>query len=412
MLTISSRGQNMTESPIRKLSKYADQAKKEGKKVIHLNIGQPDIAPPEEVLTEMHHLKLSEISYGPSDGLSLLKQSIQNYYTKRHIQVEEKDILITSGASEAILFVMNAVTDFGDEIITFEPFYANYIGFAIFEGVKIKTIKANIEDNFALPDLSSIEEQISSKTKAILLCNPNNPTGYVYSRKELELLKDIALKYNLYLIVDEVYREFFYDEENSTYGNSVLNFPELKDHAIMLDSISKRYSMCGARVGCIVSKNELVMQTIMKYAQARLCPPTIAQVLANKAYNASDDYLKNVVATYKERRDFLIEGLSEMKNVISSRPMGAFYSMVQLPVTDTDHFAQWLLEEFELDNETLMVAPGSGFYNDPEDGKCEIRIAYVLDKEELKKALAILKQALDVYPYTIKQKANIENDEY
>ncbi len=407
MPTISSRGQNMTESPIRKLSKYADRAKEEGKKVIHLNIGQPDIAPPEEVLTEMHHLELSEIAYGPSDGLQVLKESIQNYYKEKHIQVEKKDILVTSGASEAILFVMNAVTDFGDEIITFEPFYANYIGFAIFEGVKIKTIKASIEDNFALPDLSSIEEQISAKTKAILLCNPNNPTGYVYSREELELLKEIALKYDLYLIVDEVYREFYYDEENSTEGNSVLNFTELKDHAIMLDSVSKRYSMCGARVGCIVSKNELVMQTIMKYAQARLCPPTVAQVLANKAYNVSDDYLNEVVTIYKERRDFLIEGLADIKDVVSSRPMGAFYSMVQLPVNDTDHFSQWLLEEYELNNETLMVAPGSGFYNNPEDGKREIRIAYVLDKEELKKALIILKQALEVYPYTIKKEANI-----
>ncbi len=407
MPTISSRGQNMTESPIRKLSKYADRAKEEGKKVIHLNIGQPDIAPPEEVLTEMHHLNLSEIVYGPSDGLQVLKESIQNYYKEKHIQVEKKDILVTSGASEAILFVMNAVTDFGDEIITFEPFYANYIGFAIFEGVKIKTIKASIEDNFALPDLSSIKEQISAKTKAILLCNPNNPTGYAYSREELELLKEIALKYDLYLIVDEVYREFYYDEENSTEGNSVLNFPELKDHAIMLDSVSKRYSMCGARVGCIVSKNELVMQTIMKYAQARLCPPTVAQVLANKAYNVSDDYLNEVVTIYKERRDFLIEGLADIKDVVSSRPMGAFYSMVQLPVNDTDHFSQWLLEEYELNNETLMVAPGSGFYNNPEDGKREIRVAYVLDKEELKKALIILKQALEVYPYTIKKEANI-----
>ncbi len=407
MLTISSRGQNMTESPIRKLSKYADQAKKEGKNVIHLNIGQPDIQPPAEVLAEMRQLNLSEIAYGPSDGLKPLKKSIQKYYKKNAIELKEKDILVTSGASEAILFVMNAVTDFGDEIITFEPFYANYIGFAIFEGVQIKTIKANIEENFSLPNLSLIEEQISPKTKAILLCNPNNPTGYVYSKKELELLKDIALKHDLYLIVDEVYREFFYDDENSTKGNSVLNFPELKDHAIMLDSISKRYSMCGARIGCIVSRNEKIMQTIMKYAQARLCPPTIAQVLANKAYTISDDYLENVVKIYKERRDFLIDRLSKMEDVMSSHPMGAFYTMVQLPVEDTDHFAQWMLEKFEWNNETLMVAPGSGFYNNPEDGKREIRRAYVLNKKELEKALIILEKALIEYPHIIKEKNKI-----
>ncbi len=403
MLTISSRGQNMVESPIRKLSKYADQAKEKGKRVIHLNIGQPDIPPPAEVLTEMQQLNLSAITYGPSDGLSVLKKSIRNYYHKNRIEVKEKEILVTSGASEAILFVMNAITDFGDEIITFEPFYANYIGFAIFEGVQIKTIKATIEDNFALPNLSLIEKQISTKTKAILLCNPNNPTGCVYSKSELRLLKDIALKHNLYLVVDEVYREFFYDEEHSTKENSILNFPELKEHAIMLDSVSKRYSMCGARVGCIVSRNEKVMQTIMKYAQARLCPPVIAQTLANKAYNVSEEYLKNVVNTYKERRNFLIDSLSKIKGVISSRPMGAFYAMVQLPVKDTDHFAQWMLEEFDYHNETLMVAPGSGFYNNPEDGKKEIRIAYVLKKSELKKALIILEKALEVYPHTIRK---------
>ncbi|MFV0531806.1 MAG: pyridoxal phosphate-dependent aminotransferase [Flavobacteriales bacterium] len=404
MLTISSRGQNMTESPIRKLSKYADQAKKDGKKVIHLNIGQPDIKPPTEVLTEMRQLNLSEIAYSPSDGLSVLKKSIQKYYQKNHIEVREKDILVTSGASEAILFVINAVTDFGDEIITFEPFYANYIGFAVFEGVQIKTIKATIENNFALPDLSLIEKQISPKTKAVLLCNPNNPTGYVYSKNELEILKNIALKHHLYLIVDEVYREFFYEDENSTKGNSVLNFPELKEHAIMLDSVSKRYSMCGARIGCIVSRNEKIIQTITKYAQARLCPPTIAQILANKAYNISEEYLQNVVKIYKERRDFLVDSLSKIEGVISSCPKGAFYLMVQLPVNDTDHFAQWMLEKFDWENKTLMVAPGSGFYNNPVDGKREIRIAYVLNKKELKVALTILEKALKTYPLTEQRK--------
>ena len=398
MLRISNRGINMAESPIRKLSSISNKVKAQGKKVIHLNIGQPDIPPPAEVLEAASNIKIDAIKYGPSDGLPKLKTGIKNYYHRNGIQVDESDILVCSGASEAILFVMNAVTDFGDEILTFEPFYANYIGFAVFEGVNIRTIRANINDDFALPDFDKIEEHISPKTKAILLCNPNNPTGYVYSRQEMEVLRDAALKYNLYLIVDEVYREFFYEEKHSTAENSVLNFPELTEHAIMLDSISKRYSMCGARIGCIVSRNQEVMKTIMKYAQARLCPPAIEQVLATIAYSVDDQYLKNVVAEYKIRRDFLVNRLDKMAGVISSHPMGAFYAMVELPVKDTDEFAKWLLEDFEWNGETLMVAPGSGFYNNPHNGKHQIRIAYVLDIKDLERALIILEEALKVYP--------------
>lgn len=402
MPKVSHRGLNMTDSPIRKLSIFADQAKKKGKKVIHLNIGQPDIVPPAEVLTAIRQLDLSKIIYGASEGWYPLKKSMQQYYQRNDIAIRTKDILVTTGASEAILFVINAVTDFGDEIITFEPFYANYMGFLHFEGVDVKTVQARIEDDFSLPDISLIKKRISPRTKAILLCNPNNPTGYVYSKKEMKFLCNIALKYDLYLIVDEVYREFFYESEHSTKGNSVLNYPGVKNHAIMLDSVSKRYSMCGARIGCIVSRNESVIQTIMKYAQARLCPPTIEQILANHAFQTSNDYLEKVVETYRVRRDFMVERLKRINGVITNRPMGAFYLMARLPVEDTDHFAQWLLEEFEWNNQALMVAPGSGFYNHPEKGKQEIRIAYVLQKKELDIAMTILEKALSIYPFRIK----------
>lgn len=385
----------MPESPIRKLVPYAEMAKKNKIKVFHLNIGQPDIKTPQIALDAIKNNTIEVLAYSRSEGSDTYRTKLASYYQNNNIDVTKDDIIVTTGGSEALLFAMGTIADYGDEIIIPEPFYANYNGFSIASGVKVVPVNSTIENGFALPDISEFEKLITSKTKAILICNPGNPTGYLYSKEEIEKLAVIVKKHDLFLIADEVYREFVYDEADKHY--SVLNNFGLEDYAIIIDSVSKRYSMCGARVGCLVSKNKEVIQTAIKFAQARLSPPTYAQIASEAALDTPQSYFDEVIVEYKERRDTLIAELQKIDGVIVSKPKGAFYCVVQLPIEDADDFAQWILEDFEDNGESIMVAPASGFYSTPGLGKNQIRIAYVLNKEDLIRSVEILKIALAKY---------------
>lgn len=388
----------MPESPIRKLVPFAEDAKKRGTEVIHLNIGQPDIKTPEVALEAIRNFEPTVVAYSHSAGFQSYREGLATYYKNVGLQVEHQNIMVTTGGSEAITISLNSIMDEGDEIIIPEPFYANYNGFSTSAGVIVKPITSSIESGFSLPSISEFEKLITSKTKAILICNPGNPTGYLYSQEELNSLKEIVLKHDLFLIADEVYREFAYDGKKHI---SVLELEGLDQNSIVIDSVSKRYSMCGARIGCIVSKNNELMATALKFAQARLSPPTFGQVAGEAALKTPSSYFTEVIEEYVARRDVLIEGLNAIDGVICPKPTGAFYCIAELPVDDADVFAQWLLEEFSWNNKTVMVAPAAGFYSTPEIGKQQIRIAYVLNTSILKDAISILEEALKVYPGTI-----------
>ena len=385
----------MPESPIRKLVPYADIAKKKGNKVYHLNIGQPDIKTPQVALDAVKNATINVLEYSHSAGFESYRIKLAKYYQDHDLPVNLEDIIITTGGSEALLFAMGSVADLGDEVIIPEPFYANYNGFATASGATVVPVISTLEQGFVLPAISEFEKLITPKTKAILICNPGNPTGYLYSESEMMQLAELVKKYDLFLIADEVYREFIYDESDKHY--SVLNIAGIEDHAIMIDSVSKRYSMCGARIGCIVSKNKELMSTAMKFAQARLSPPTYAQIASEAALETPQEYFDEVKAEYKERRDILVAELLKIEGVKVGTPKGAFYCIVQLPVDNAEHFAKWLLESFEYNKETVMVAPASGFYSTPNMGMNEVRIAYVLKKEDLIKSVKIIKEALSVY---------------
>jgi len=394
MPSISKKGQLMPQSPIRKLVPFAEHAVKNGKSIYYLNIGQPDIKTPEIALQAVKDSNIDVLAYSRSEGSETYRQKISVYYKKHDIDVSHEDIIVTTGGSEALLFAFGSIMDVDDEIIIPEPFYANYNGFSTASGVKVVPVISKIEDNFALPPIEAFEKLITPKTKAILICNPGNPTGYLYAKEEIQKLAAIVKKYDLFLIADEVYREFTYDG-NTHY--SVMQEEGLDEYAIMIDSVSKRYSMCGARIGCLVSKNKSVIQTALKFAQARLSPPTLAQIASEVALETPQSYFDDVIEEYVERRNTLISELQKIDGVKVAKPKGAFYCIVELPVKNSDNFAQWLLEHFEVDNETIMVAPAAGFYSTPGVGLNQIRIAYVLNKERLIKSVHILKEALKVY---------------
>ena len=384
----------MPESPIRKLVPFAEGAKKKGKTVFHLNIGQPDIESPKLAINAIHNFNHKVVEYSHSAGFESYRKGLATYYQKLGIDIDYNDIMVTTGGSEALLFGLNSCLDNGDEIIIPEPFYANYNGFSISAGVKVKPITTSINDGFALPAIEEFEKLITPQTKAILICNPGNPTGYLYSKEELETLRDIVIKHDLFLFADEVYREFCYD--GNTH-HSVLNIEGLEQHTVVIDSTSKRYSMCGIRVGCLISKNKELMATALKFAQARLSPPTFGQVAGEAALSTPQSYFDEVSTEYVQRRDLLIEGLNKIEGVICPKPKGAFYCIAQLPVDDADKFAQWLLEEFDYEGKTLMVAPAAGFYSTPNTGANQVRIAYVLNQEALTQAIVCLEKALEVY---------------
>jgi len=385
----------MPKSPIRKLVPFAETAKESGKKIYHLNIGQPDIKSPEIALEAIHNFSDKIVEYSHSAGFKSYRRGLSSYYQKLGIDVDHNDLMVTTGGSEALLFALNSCLDEGNEIIIPEPFYANYNGFSISSGVKVKPITTSINNGFALPKIKEFEKLITPETKAILICNPGNPTGYLYSKEELETLRDIVIKHDLFLIADEVYREFVYDG-NKHY--SVLNINGLEQNTVVIDSTSKRYSMCGIRVGCIVSKNKEMMTTALKFAQARLSPPTFGQIAGEGALKTPQTYFDEVSAEYVSRRDLLVEGLNKIEGVICPKPKGAFYVIAQLPVDDSDKFAQWLLEDFDLNGETIMVAPAAGFYFSPNMGGNQVRIAYVLNKQSLQNAINCLQEALKIYP--------------
>ncbi|MBT8316179.1 MAG: pyridoxal phosphate-dependent aminotransferase [Lutibacter sp.] len=394
MPKISHKGKKMPESPIRKLVPFAESAKKRGVNVFHLNIGQPDIKTPDIALEAIKNNTIEVLAYSRSEGSDEYRQKLANYYQQHDINVAANEIIITTGGSEALLFAMGSVCDPGDEIIIPEPFYANYNGFSTASGVQIVPVISKIEDNFALPPIEEFEKLISSNTKAILICNPGNPTGYLYSKEEIQKLAEIVKQYDLFLIADEVYREFVYD---NVQHQSVLSNFGLEENAIIIDSVSKRYSMCGARIGCLVSKNKDVISTALKFAQARLSPPTFAQIASEAALETPQSYFDEVTVEYKARRDLLISELGTIEGIKVASPKGAFYCVVELPVDNADKFAQWLLEDFNVNNETVMVAPAAGFYSSKGFGTKQIRIAYVLKKEDLIAAVKILKAGITEY---------------
>lgn len=384
----------MPASPIRKLVPYAEKARANGVEVIHLNIGQPDIESPPQAMEAVRNHGLKVLEYSRSEGSDAYRQKLADYYAGYGISITKEQILITTGGSEALSFVMGCVADPGDEIIIPEPFYANYNGFAVAMGLKVVPVPSSIEENFALPPIGSMESLITPRTRAILLCNPGNPTGYLYTPEEIRSLADLVRKHDLFLIADEVYREFTYD--GATHY-SILREPGLESHAVVVDSVSKRYSMCGARIGCLISRNPAVMQTALKFAQARLSPPTFAQIASEAALDTPPAYFEAVIKEYTERRNVLMEALGQIPGLKVARPRGAFYCMVELPVANADDFAQWMLEHFQWEGATVMVAPAAGFYASPGLGKNQIRIAYVLDKDRLRKAVHILAAALKTY---------------
>jgi len=394
MPKISQKGQLMPESPIRKLVPYAELAYKKGKTVYHLNIGQPDIKTPQVALDAVKVHSLDILAYTRSEGSEEYRKKIAEYYKKNNIHVSHEDIIVTTGGSEALLFAFGSIMDSDDEIIIPEPFYANYNGFSTASNIKVVPVISKIEDNFALPAIEEFEKLITPKTKAILICNPGNPTGYLYSKDEIKKLAQIVKKHDLFLIADEVYREFVYDG-NEFY--SIMQEEGLEDYAIMIDSVSKRYSMCGARIGYLVSKNKNVIKTALKFAQARLSPPTLAQIASEAALQTPQSYFDEVIDEYVKRRNILINELEKIEGVKVAKPNGAFYCIAELPIKNADKFAQWLLETFDYNNETVMVAPAAGFYSTPGVGLNQIRIAYVLNETSLIKAVKILGEALKVY---------------
>ncbi len=394
MPTISKKGVNMPESPIRKLVPYAEEAHKQGKTVFYLNIGQPDIKTPTVALEAIKSNTLDILAYSRSEGSENYRIKIAAYYKRNSIHVTHSDIIVTTGGSEALLFAFGSIMDEHDEIIIPEPFYANYNGFSTASGVNVVPVISKIEDNFALPPIEEFEKLITPKTKAILICNPGNPTGYLYSKEEIKKLASIVKKHDLFLIADEVYREFVYD---GISHYSILQEPGLEEHAIVIDSVSKRYSMCGARIGYLVSKNKEVIKTALKFAQARLSPPTLAQIASEAALETPQSYFDDVIEEYVKRRNTLIEELEKIEGVKVAKPNGAFYCIAELPVKNTDDFARWLLESFDFENKTIMVAPAAGFYSTPGVGLNQIRIAYVLNEESLKTSVKILAEALKVY---------------
>ena len=396
MPKISVKGEALPDSPIRKLSPYADAAKAKGINVYHLNIGQPDIKAPEQALEVVRNNRLDLLPYGSSEGSLDYRKALAGYYAKHNIDLQPEQIIVTTGASEALAFTLNSICDAGDEIIIPEPFYANYNGFAAAASVQVVPVVSLFDDQFKLPQLSSIAEKITQKTRAILLCNPSNPTGYLYTKEEITALGALALEHDLYLIVDEVYREFIHVPEMEHF--SVLELPELQEHAIMIDSVSKRYSMCGARVGAMVTRNKDVLATALKFAHLRLSPATYALMSSEAALGAPDSYLESVVKEYTARKNTLVNALEKIDGVRVSNPTGAFYCMVELPVNDTEDFAKWLLTDFQDNNETVMFAPAAGFYSTPGYGKKEVRIGFVLNEQKLKRAAEILEIALKAYP--------------
>lgn len=394
MPSISKKGQAMPQSPIRKLVPFAEKAYKQGKTIFHLNIGQPDIKTPQPALDAVKNHDLDILAYTRSEGSETYREKIANYYARNSIHVKHDDIIVTTGGSEALLFTFGSIMDVDDEVIIPEPFYANYNGFSTASGVKVVPVNSKIEDNFALPPIDEFEKLITAKTKAILICNPGNPTGYLYSKEEIQKLAAIVKKHDLFLIADEVYREFAYDGDTHY---SILQEDDISENAIIIDSVSKRYSMCGARIGCMVSKNKQVIQTALKFAQARLSPPTLAQIASEAALDTPQSYFDDVIEEYVARRNTLIRELNTIEGVKVANPKGAFYCIAELPVKNSDAFAQWLLEDFDLNGETVMVAPAAGFYSTPGVGLNQIRIAYVLNQDSLKKAVNIIKEALKVY---------------
>lgn len=395
MPNISQRGQIMPESPIRKLVPLSNDAKNRGLKVYHLNIGQPDLPSPAEGLEVLKHIDRKVLEYSPSEGLLSLRQKLEKYYKRFNINVDIDDIIVTTGGSEAVLFAFMACLDPGDEIIVPEPAYANYMAFAISAGAKIVTVPSSIDEGFALPPVEKFEALITPKTKGILICNPNNPTGYLYTQKEMNQIRDIVKKYDLFLFSDEVYREFCYT--GAPYI-SAFHLPGIEDQVVLIDSVSKRYSECGIRIGAIITKHKELKKNVMKFCQARLSPPLLGQIVAEASIDASPDYMLMTYNEYVERRKFLIDGLNKIPGCYSPIPMGAFYTVVSLPVDDADKFCEWCLREFEYEGQTIFMAPASGFYTTKGVGNNEVRMAYVLNKEDLSKALKVLAEALKAYP--------------
>ena len=395
MPNISTRGIEMPASPIRKLVPFAEAAKKRGVKVYHLNIGQPDIKTPECALDAIRNFEQKVIEYSHSAGNESYRKALANYYKGIGVNIEKEEIMITTGGSEAIMFAFLSCLNEGDEVIIPEPFYTNYNGFAVSAGVKVVPIPSSIEDGFALPPIAEFEKKIGPRTKAIMICNPNNPTGYLYSLEELEQLREIVLKHDLYFFADEVYREFCYDGNKH---HSVLKLEGLDNHVVMMDSVSKRYSECGVRIGALLSRNKQVMATALKFGQARLSPPSLGQVAGEASLNTPKDYFDEVYNEYIERRNTVITALNKIEGVIAPMPKGAFYAVIQLPIDDSDKFCQWLLEDFNYEGQTVMLAPATGFYATPGLGKNEARIAYVLKREDLISAVKCLEEALKVYP--------------
>ncbi len=394
MPNISLRGAQMPASPIRKLVPFADAAKKRGTKVFHLNIGQPDLPTPHKALDALKHINRKTLEYTHSQGLLSLREKLVGYYSKFGINLGADEIMVTCGGSEALLFAFLACLNPGDELIMVEPGYANYLGFAVTAGINVKTVTSRIEDGFALPSVEDFEKAITPATKAILICNPNNPTGYLYSDEELFRLRDIVKKHNLFLLADEVYREFVY---NGKPYRSALTLEGIEDNVIVVDSVSKRYSECGVRVGMLVTHNKEVLSTVMKFAQSRLCPPLVGQIVAEASIEGTEDYAKECFDEYKARRDFFIEGLNKIPGVYSPKPEGAFYTVVSLPVDDAEAFCKWCLTDFSYDGCTVMMAPAAGFYGDRTIGQRQVRMAYVLCIEDLAKALKVLEEALKAY---------------
>ena len=395
MPQISNRAIEMPQSPIRKLAPLASAAKERGVKVYHLNIGQPDLETPPEGLEVLKNIDRHILEYSPSQGFKSYREKLVKYYAKYKIQLDADDIIVTSGGSEAVLFAFMSCLNPGDEIIIPEPAYASYMAFAVSAGAKIRSIATTIEEGFSLPKVEDFEKLINDRTRAILICNPNNPTGYLYTRREMNQIRDLVKKYDLYLFSDEVYREFIYT--GSPYI-SACHLEGVEDNVVLIDSVSKRYSECGIRVGALITKNPIVRQAVMKFCQARLSPPLLGQLVAEASIDASEDYMRDTYDEYVERRKFLIDGLNRIPGVYSPIPMGAFYTMARLPVDDSEKFCSWCLTDFEYEGETVMMAPGSGFYTTPGAGHDEVRIAYVLKKNDLQRALFVLRKALETYP--------------
>ena len=395
MPQISERAVQMPASPIRKLVPLADAAKKRGTKIYHLNIGQPDLPSPKEALEALREVDRDILEYSPSDGYLSLREKLVAYYDQYQIKLSADDIIITTGGSEAVLFAFMSCLNPGDEIIVPEPAYANYMAFAISAGAVIRTVSTSIEEGFALPKVEQFEELINERTRGILICNPNNPTGYLYTRKEMNRIRDIVKKYDLFLFSDEVYREFIYT--GSPYI-SACHLEGIEQNVVLIDSVSKRYSECGIRIGALITKNKTLRDAVMKFCQARLSPPLLGQIVAEASIDAPRSYMIRTYEEYIERRNCLIDGLNKIPGVYSPIPMGAFYTVARLPIDDSDKFCAWCLEEFEYEGETVMMAPASGFYTDPNKGRNEVRIAYVLKKEDLRRALFVLSKALEAYP--------------